>query len=70
MAAVSTEVKPERVGEQAGEHSNPKPQEGAELTSRGKRACSQQPGDGGQRNPHLIQKHDCEYQQRAVADEE
>jgi hypothetical protein len=70
MTAVSSEVEPERVGDQAGEHGDPKAQEGAELPGCGQRARSQQQGHYGQRQPHLFQKDGNEHDRRAVVDEE
>ena len=70
MATVSTEVKPERVGHQAGEHGDPQPQERAEFPGRGKRTRSQQQGHHRQRQAHLFQEHRREHDRGPVVDEE
>src|SRR5208337_1238204 len=70
MAAVSSEVKPDGVRDQAGEHGDPKPEEEAELPGRGKGARRQQQGHDRQRQPHLLQEYGHEHDRRAVVDEE
>jgi len=69
VAAVSSEVEPDRVRDQAGEHGDPEPEDEVELPSRGQRARRQQQGHDWQRQPHLLQKHRHEHDRRAMVNQ-